>query len=154
MKTKMRDTSLDAYESVKATLNEKQADVFDAIKENPNLCDYELAELLGWKINRIVPRRKELCDMKLIIENGKRLNEATNRRAYIWVTREKRGEETEKNFIRFCKRIGADVKRGFITSVVDINRVFGISINENKYCEITNNYQNGRFSIDDFRGLI
>ena len=88
MKTDMKNTSLNAYESIKPDLGKKQQDVLEVIENHPNLCNYEIAEKLGWPINRVTPRCKELREFGFVVDNGKKTCPSTNRESHMWVITE------------------------------------------------------------------
>ena len=65
----MRQTSILAYRSLtKDKLNEKQQEVLEKIEDLFPICDRQIAESLGWGINRVTPRRGELLTKGKIIE--------------------------------------------------------------------------------------
>jgi hypothetical protein len=66
-KTKMRATSILAFSELLETIGEKQTIVFKAIKKIQPCSDKMIADYLGWKINRVTPRRYELAKYHLII---------------------------------------------------------------------------------------
>lgn len=78
-------TSLEAYDSL--DLRPAQAEVLGAIvdlwdgKMGPS--DAEIAEALGWTINRIPGRRGELQEVGLIAQGGRKLN-AGGRKVCWW----------------------------------------------------------------------
>jgi predicted ArsR family transcriptional regulator len=78
----MRDTSLEAYEKL-TQVNQKQKLVLDAIKFLTPCTDQEIAQRLGWPINRVTPRRGELEKMKLIESHGK-TKTSSGRSAHTW----------------------------------------------------------------------
>lgn len=83
--TRYLDTSRSAYHSVIPKLNEKQAAVLAVLEASTvPLNDREIADKLGWTINRVTPRRGELCDMGKVVDAGKRKG-ASGRDAYQWV---------------------------------------------------------------------
>jgi hypothetical protein len=53
-------TSLPAYQVAKENINDKQQIVFNAIKQLGICSDHQIADHLGWAINRVTPRRGEL----------------------------------------------------------------------------------------------
>jgi hypothetical protein len=57
-----RQTSLPAYQEAKENIKTKQQTVLDAIICLGVCCDHQIAEYLGWAINRVTPRRKELVE--------------------------------------------------------------------------------------------
>ena len=71
----VRQTSLEAFNSIKDKLGEKQMEVYKAFEKGDNLSDQEIADILCWPINRITPRRNELeNDLKLIVCLGTKVN--------------------------------------------------------------------------------
>lgn len=83
----MRDTSLQAYMEIQALglVNTNRERVLRAVAENPDSTDRELALILGEEDpNRVRPRRKELFDLKLVIEAGKKVCSVSGREAYTW----------------------------------------------------------------------
>jgi hypothetical protein len=53
-------TSMPAFQQAQKTSNHKQQDVLNAIKRLGICSDHQIAEFLGWPINRVTPRRGEL----------------------------------------------------------------------------------------------
>jgi transcription initiation factor IIE alpha subunit len=74
-------TSRDAYDSV--DLTDRQIEVAQAGEQLGTFTDVDLANHLGWTINRITPRRGELVDAGIFIKCGERLG-PTNRRCSVW----------------------------------------------------------------------
>ena len=77
----MRDTSLEAYQKL-THLNSKQQSVLVYIHGHPDCTDVEIAEGLGWTINRVTPRRGELENMGYIKSSGRR--HQNGRHAHAW----------------------------------------------------------------------
>lgn len=79
-------TSLAAYDSVE--LNARQADVLAAIRalheagRHPS--DQDLAEALGWSINRVTPRRGELVAYGEVVRTGTKIAK-TGRVVMTWM---------------------------------------------------------------------
>ena len=69
----MRDSSLDAYQSILDKLSDKRNQVFKIIKafQEP-ISDRQISEWLGWDINRVTGRRGELEKMGLIESVGRK----------------------------------------------------------------------------------
>ena len=92
----IQPTSLEAYfGEVLPTLNERQGQVLNIFLENPamDFTNMELADELGWSINRVTPRVYELRGEgknnplkhnPLLIENRRRPCRVTNRTAIAW----------------------------------------------------------------------
>ena len=84
--TNMQDTSLLAYEQVTPKIGSRQREVMQVFWLHPN-CNFtnmELAQELGWSINRVTPRVKELREMKYLTKAGRRLCNVTHNLAYSW----------------------------------------------------------------------
>lgn len=83
----MQQTSHDAFESIKKSCTNKQFLVYKALltKDKTN---EEISKMLGWPINCVTPRTKELFDKNIIESKGKKLG-TSGRRAIVWGIREK-----------------------------------------------------------------
>ncbi len=78
-------TSLDAYLGLTPKhLQHAQAVVYDTIARLGEATDKEIADALGWTINRVTPRRGELQAMYRVRCVGERLDQKANRRSMIW----------------------------------------------------------------------
>jgi len=77
-------TSRPAYEEAKTNIGDKQLKVFETIKKLGPCTDAQIADFLGWPINRVTPRRGELIDLKMIIADGKRRDQKTKRLVNFW----------------------------------------------------------------------
>jgi len=87
MKTRVRDTSLRAFfGEVLPTLTNRQQQVIDIFFEFPDFdfSNRELAEELGWDINRVTPRTHELREQGVLKESRKRFCKVTGRRVWAW----------------------------------------------------------------------
>lgn len=80
----VRTTSLAAYESIQAELNTKQEKVFDALTQLGSMCNQEIADVLGWPINTVTPRVKELREKGLVVERRRAKYEPTGRTCIFW----------------------------------------------------------------------
>ena len=78
----MRDTSIEAFRQLRH-LSDKQQTVLVYIHGHPDTTDKEIAQSLGWEINRVTPRRGELENLGLIVSSGY-LVQANKRRAHTW----------------------------------------------------------------------
>ena len=68
----IRDTSSAVYAAIVKGLSKKRGQVFAVFYGTEGrLCDRQLADELGWTINRITPRRGELEQMGYIQDAGK-----------------------------------------------------------------------------------
>lgn len=74
----MKETSLDAYESIQDTITEKQRVIYQVFEDNPNqdFTNEEIKNFIGWEINRVTPRVKELTDAGIIVIVGKRVGKS------------------------------------------------------------------------------
>jgi predicted transcriptional regulator len=83
----MRDTQLEAWDTLQATLSEKRLRVLQEIRKHPKgIALFQLSKDLGWTINRISGRVTELCAMGMVMDTGIRVvNPATNKQCIAWV---------------------------------------------------------------------
>lgn len=65
-------------------LGHRQQQVLDAISHHGPITDRASGRLLGWPINRVVPRRHELVAAGLVVQDGTLLDVDTNRRVAAW----------------------------------------------------------------------
>ena len=72
-----------AYRSVLPRLSEKQLLVFDAIQDIQPCSNRDIKEYLGWEINRVTPRVKELRELGIIRHIGMKV-EDSGRTAMTW----------------------------------------------------------------------
>lgn len=79
----LAQTSLEAFKSIQDKLTERQSDVLEAIEEIAPATNNMIAEHLGWTINRITPRVKELR-MKNKVELSHRGKDITGNNANYW----------------------------------------------------------------------
>lgn len=88
----VQETSLLAYREIQPRLGEKQAEVLKVLRAardtRLDFTNCELALLLDWPINTIVPRVFELRKKGLVVLNRKRLCERTGRLAMAWKAKE------------------------------------------------------------------
>lgn len=82
----IRDTSLSAYTDLRdrGMLNERQREVMLAVYrwfDQAEFTRLELAERMGWPINRITPRCLELIDKGFLVEAGVK-KQSTGRSAH------------------------------------------------------------------------
>lgn len=85
MTTNVRDTSLRAfYGEIKQDLGQRHQQVLWAFTQRENFSNCELAHFLGWEINRVTPRVKELRDIGKLREAGKRTCKVTGRYVLVW----------------------------------------------------------------------
>ena len=65
-----------AWTNITPLLGERQKMVFGAIRFLGNPCNQDIAEFLGWPINCITGRVKELRDKYVVIDAGLKVNRA------------------------------------------------------------------------------
>jgi len=82
----IQKTSLEAYQVLIPDLGNQQETVYNTITEHPDSCNHELAKLLGWEINRVTPRVKELRDKGLVVCTHTKIDNSTNRSVMCWKT--------------------------------------------------------------------
>ena len=84
-----RTTQLEAFHALQ-NLSGKRKIVYDEIKrftKDPRyrgLSNREIADRLGWEINRVTGRVTELFDRGMILTKETRLNASTNRQHTVW----------------------------------------------------------------------
>ena len=66
----VQNTSKMAFEGLSSAVAKRM--VFSLIWENPGICNAEIAQKLGWGINRVTPRVLELRESGLVEEMGKK----------------------------------------------------------------------------------
>jgi len=69
----MKQTSLEAYRKVLPKIGTRQRDVLEVIRNHEGITNCEIAEELGWSINRITGRVLELREMGLVEDAGVRM---------------------------------------------------------------------------------
>jgi hypothetical protein len=114
----VQETSIKAYHEIidEGLVGKRQTEVFELLIKNPNLTDTEIAIKLGYKdMNKTRPRRKDLVDLGMVIENGKRTCSITTRTVIQWCIKPKLTKfdviENRKNLCKkkkcpFCKGTG------------------------------------------------
>lgn len=78
----VRQTSLEAYWEVKQSLGSRQRVVYEAFQMYGDMCDKEVKMWIGWDINRVTPRRKELVDLGWIAHKG--YKKFDGRKVMVW----------------------------------------------------------------------
>lgn len=78
------DTSREAFDLIKHLLSDKQIEVLKVFKRHRDrsFTNMELADMLGWSINRVTPRTNELRKMGVLMTVGKRACKITGQTAY------------------------------------------------------------------------
>lgn len=84
MKTKITDTSLQAYEELKKSgkLQPRENKVLLAIIQLNGATDKQIAAHLGWEINQVTGRRNSLEKKGMVF--SKRKVKQLNRMVYFW----------------------------------------------------------------------
>ncbi len=81
----MRETSIIAYLEITPELGERQKAVLDAFLTWPDSTDLEITFAMGFQNPDVVrPRRKELYDMDLLSDMGKRKCTISGKSAHFW----------------------------------------------------------------------
>ncbi len=91
-------TSLMTYLDNLNTLGTRQQLVLKIISTRVGICDQEIAIELGWPINCVTGRRRELVDMGHIEEAYKGKYAPTNRTVMFWKIKERKLENTLMQF--------------------------------------------------------
>ena len=111
-------------------VSDLQHDVWTCLVKNPLSTDREITSLLGYDDpNKVRPRRKELVNMGLVVEEPKRACTITGRSCYTWkaVNKTTMGEviEAKKNFVWDKKKELRTFKgKNLLRFVIDILRYF------------------------------
>jgi biotin operon repressor len=84
----VQQTSLEAYTKLvsdkRLGINQKIVlEVFEQVKGN-YLSNMDVATMLGWSINRITPRVKELRKMNYLMHCGYKVQLQTNKKVMLW----------------------------------------------------------------------
>ena len=82
----IQPTSLEAYHVLKPKLGSMQNLVYNFLQLHPNSSNHDISHALMKPINSITPRVKELRDKGLVIMNGYKIDEITNKRVIRWTT--------------------------------------------------------------------
>ena len=77
-------TSLEAWRMLQETLGDHQRKVLKALRELGRASNKQISSALGWPINTITPRVKELRDMGLIDYAGEQYDNRTQRHEIVW----------------------------------------------------------------------
>lgn len=79
----MQQTSLLAYRSLER-IGQKQKACYSAIQALVSASNYDIAKLLGWDINRVTGRVKELRELNLVKESYRDIHPVTDRKVIYW----------------------------------------------------------------------
>lgn len=82
-----RNTSLKAYEDIQGKLGEAQLKVYLCLEDLESANNTIIAKRLGWSINRVTPRIKELRDSGFVEEDCIRMCPVTKRMTWFWRVR-------------------------------------------------------------------
>jgi len=97
----MQATSLIAYEQLRDSLGKKEAMVFNSISQCVcPVTNSELAQHLGWSINRVTGRTNRLVEKGLVKEHCKRPCTITGHTAIAWRIRRPDEIEHQEDFFR------------------------------------------------------
>ena len=77
-----RQTSIESYHRLE-NLAEKRRKVYDIIDHMGEACNLDIADNLGWDINRVTPRTNELVKDGMV-EESKRDISRTGRKVIYW----------------------------------------------------------------------
>jgi len=80
----IQPTSLEAYDVIKPKLGDMQKQIYNIIKLNPHVSNHDISRILGWEINRVTPRVKELRNMGLVVSYCTKIDRLTKRRVMCW----------------------------------------------------------------------
>jgi predicted transcriptional regulator len=83
----VQDTTIQAYESIRAHLNEKQRKVRHVLQKFGPMDNEAIARALEWEINRVTPRIKEMRELGEVIEAGYTTTRS-GRKAHLWKLKE------------------------------------------------------------------
>ena len=87
-KSGVQSTSIFAYHhEIKPTLSDRQNALYAELAKHPNMTNSELAVALGWPINTVTPRCKELREAGRVVEACRRVCRETGRRVIAWRAR-------------------------------------------------------------------
>lgn len=77
------DTRNESFHAL-SEISTKQQAVLDTVKSYGPITDRDIADRLGWTINRVTGRRNELVAMGAVSRAGKVLDASTNRNVSTW----------------------------------------------------------------------
>lgn len=80
----MQETSLLSWMHIQANLNDKQERVYQTILQHGRVTNMEIAQFLGWSINRVTPRVLELRKAGLVQLDGYKECSVTGNNACVW----------------------------------------------------------------------
>jgi DNA-binding Lrp family transcriptional regulator len=80
----MKNTSLEAFMSIRVDIGKRQLEVYKIIKKFQPINNREIAKRSCLPINSVTPRVKELRDKGIIRKHGIAIDTKTNRKAICW----------------------------------------------------------------------
>jgi DNA-binding IclR family transcriptional regulator len=82
----VQDTSVESYRKLQEVLGEKQRVMLEFFREHPGLkfSNRHLANNLGWPINSVTPRCKELRELGYVVDAGRIFDVTTQRSVLTW----------------------------------------------------------------------
>lgn len=80
----VQETSREAYSTLQPGLGEAQARVLDAFRVLGPSCNQEVANYLGWSINRVTGRVRELVEGHFVREAFRDVFAPTGRKVIYW----------------------------------------------------------------------
>lgn len=80
----MRQTSLLAYQTIEPDIGRRRREVYDALHELGEANNRTIAKHLGWEINRVTGRVKELVDLGKVEESRRMPDAETGFKSIIW----------------------------------------------------------------------
>ena len=82
--TDPQQTSIDAFNSVKKQLSQRQETVYKAIQRLRQCTNIEISEYLKIPINQVTPRTNELVKNQYVRSCGVKINEITHKANILW----------------------------------------------------------------------
>lgn len=82
--TNVQDTSARAFYAMLQTLSDRQIEVYQVLKDEPDMTNLEIARKLGREINTVVPRTNELRKKGIVKECERRPCKITGNTAIAW----------------------------------------------------------------------
>ena len=80
----MNQKSLDAYDSIKDELGDKQQKVLETVMTLGMATNRMISKSLGWEINRVTGRVNELVNKGILVPAGDYLDPSTSRTVNMW----------------------------------------------------------------------
>jgi Mn-dependent DtxR family transcriptional regulator len=79
-----QETSRLAYEDIESDLNQLQQQVYNALQERGQASNMEIANHLGWSVNRVTPRMLELRTTGIVVVAVRRKCQITGNTCFAW----------------------------------------------------------------------